>query len=108
MTDSYENINEICENAKSANVHYMLSDILNLRGKTKKVFFNFAEKEFPDIYKKIKQEYKTGKTSDLYKKQLYKMLNELREKHKISSGYSKVLKEKLQKLPIQTQCELFQ
>ncbi|MCC8147111.1 MAG: hypothetical protein LIO93_11915, partial [Bacteroidales bacterium] len=60
ITDSSENLEALCHYAKDSNVHYMLPGTLYLRGKTRNVFLQFIEKEFPGLYDKIKKTYKTG------------------------------------------------
>ena len=97
ITDSYENLNSIFYYAHQADVHYMLSDTLNLIGKTKSCFFKFVKTEYPHLYKKLLLLYKTGGTNKGYEEKLYKMVNELKEKYKVSSSYSKQIKEKMHK-----------
>ena len=96
ITDNRENMESLCYNAKDAGVHYMLPGTLYLRGKTRNVFFDFIEAEFPDLYEPLKIMYKTGGAGKDYKTELYKMVNELRDKYGISSGYMKVMRDKMQ------------
>lgn len=95
ITDGYENLESICSQAQQANVHYMLPGTLYLRGKTRNYFFKFIETQFPEAYKDLKMLYKTGGATKEYKEHLYKMVNELRDKYKLSSSYSKPMKEKM-------------
>jgi len=96
ITDSYENIEQLCSEAAHSNVHYMLPGALYLRGASRKVFFDFILKEFPDKYESLKQLYKTGGAGNAYKEKLYgEIVNPLRKKYNISSSYIKVMKEKL-------------
>lgn len=95
LTDNYENIEDICFNAQKANVHYMLTGTLYLRGKTRKLFFDFMEGEFPHVFKDFSLLYKTGGADKSYKQNLYKMVNELRDKYSLSSNYSIPMKEKM-------------
>jgi DNA repair photolyase len=96
ITDSKENIEGLCSEAQMANVHYMLPGVLYLRGATRKVFFDFVEKSFPDNYEQLKQLYKTGGADKTYKEHLYgEIVNPMREKYNISSSYSKPMKEKM-------------
>nr|UWI51828.1 radical SAM protein [Clostridioides difficile] len=95
ITDNFENINSLFGYAKESNVHYVLSGALYLRGITRGVFFDFIKKEFPDLFDKLSILYSTGSANKEYKNQLYKMVNQLRNKYSLSSSYAKVMKEKL-------------
>jgi DNA repair photolyase len=97
MTDSYENLNSICHYAQQIDVHYMLPGTLYLRGKTKSYFFEFIKMKYPHLYGDLLSLYKTGGAGKAYKDKLYKVVNEMREKYKISSSYSKPIKEKMHK-----------
>ena len=97
ITDSYEILNSICYNAHQVDVHYMLPGTLYLRGKTKSFFFEFIKKEYSHLYDNLLSLYKKGSAGKEYKEKLYKIVNELRGKYKISSSYSKPIKEKMHK-----------
>jgi len=97
ITDTPENIEAICANAKEADAHYILPGVLYLRGNTRKYFFDFIEKSFPDVYERLKVLYKTGGVGKEYKDELYKMLNPLRARYGISGSFSKPIKEKMLK-----------
>lgn len=97
ITDSFENIEGLFSAASDANVHYVLSGTLYLRGQTRKVFFDFIEKSFPEVYEKMINLYKKGGADSSYKDELYKRVNELREKYNLSNSYSKPIKEKMHK-----------
>lgn len=74
-----------------------MSGVLYLRGKTRSVFFEFIEREFPHLYAPLKALYKTGGASKEYKDNLYLMVNEIKDKYNLSSSYSNPMKEKLKK-----------
>ncbi|MCC0639866.1 MULTISPECIES: radical SAM protein [unclassified Clostridioides] len=95
ITDNFDNINSLFRYAKESNVHYVLPGTLYLRGITRGVFFEFIKKEFPDLFDKLSVLYSTGSANKEYKNQLYKMVNQLRNKYSLSSSYDKVMKEKL-------------
>ncbi len=96
LTDSFENFDMLFGMAQDSNVHYVLPGTLYLRGKTRNVFFEFIKKELPHLYNDLAVLYKTGGADKEYKNSLYKMVNELREKYKLSSSYTKPMKEKLE------------
>jgi DNA repair photolyase len=89
ITDSYENIDWIYMNAESINVSYVLPCVLNLRGKTKKVFFDFIKNEFQYLYNSLRTLYETGSASVEYKKKLYEIIREIKDKYQITSTYLK-------------------
>jgi DNA repair photolyase len=95
LTDSYENMQAICQQAQEANVHYMLPGTLYLRGKTRNYFFNFVKAHFPHLYEELSALYKTGGADKAYKENLYKMVNSLRTHYNLSGSYTKPMKEKL-------------
>ncbi|MCC0637503.1 radical SAM protein [Clostridioides sp. ES-S-0001-02] len=95
ITDNFDNINSLFRYAKESDVHYVLPGTLYLRGITRGVFFEFIKKEFPDLFDKLSVLYSTGSANKEYKNQLYKMVNQLRNKYSLSSSYDKVMKEKL-------------
>jgi DNA repair photolyase len=95
LTDSYENIEALCANAKDSGVHYLLPGVLYLRGATRKVFFDFIQRSYPELYPRLQALYKTGGADKAYKDRLYLNVNELRDRYGISSSYSKPMKEKI-------------
>ncbi len=95
LTDSFENMDALCNQAKESDVHYVLPGTLYLRGKTRAVFFDFMKNSFPDLYQKLLALYKTGGAGKDYKDNLYKLVNGLREKYSLSSSYTKPMREKL-------------
>lgn len=95
LTDGNKNVDILYENANNSKVSYVLPGILYLRGKTRNVFFEFIKKEYPGLYEPLQALYKTGGAPKEYKNELYKMVNELKEKYHLSSSYSAPMKEKL-------------
>jgi len=95
LTDSFANMESICINGREANVHYMLPGTLYLRGKTRNVFFDFIKNKYPHLYDDFKIEYKSGGASKVYKDNLYKMVNKLRNQYGLSGCYTKPMKEKM-------------
>ena len=96
LTDTRENVDSLYANAKESAVDYVLPGVLYLRGKTRKVFFDFIQSEFPALFTPLQELYKTGGASKDYKNELYKMVNERKEHYGLSGSYSKPMKEKLQ------------
>ncbi len=95
ITDSRENFEALCVNARECGADYLLPGTLYLRGATRNVFFESMRKSFPEEYPKLQAMYKTGAASKEYKDHLYEMVNELRKHYGISSSYAKPMKEKM-------------
>lgn len=102
LTDSYENQDAILAEGKRCGALYALTEPLNLRGNTKHQFMLFLKKEYPKIYPELAALYQTGSLNKEYKQGMYRMLQELKQKHDISSAYRKWINEKL---PTQEQWE---
>lgn len=95
ITDNYENIEEIYRLASEIKVDYVLPGTLYLRGKTKPYFLNFIKHYNDEIYNKISNLYIKGSAVIEYKNDLYKKVNEIKNKYNVSSNYMKPIKEKL-------------
>lgn len=95
LTDSRENMEALCINARESGVHYMLPGTLYLHGETRKVFFNFLQQSYPELVPQMQALYKKGGAGKEYKNCLYLMVNELRDRYGISSSYTQPMKEKI-------------
>ena len=95
ITDSRENFEALCVNARDCGADYLLPGTLYLRGATRNVFFDSLRKNFPEEFPKLQVMYKTGAASKEYKDHLYEMVNELRKQYGISPSYAKPMKEKM-------------
>lgn len=103
LTDSSENIEKLFAAAKDANVSYVLPGVMYLRSQTRKHFFNFLEKDFPELVEKYHTVYPKNKIGAIknYKDEMYKSLKPLQFKYGLSSSYSKPIKEKMRKEEVQ-------
>lgn len=106
LTDTHKNIESLYSCAHDSKVSYVLPGTLYLKGKTRNVFFEFVQKEYPHIYKQLKDLYHTGGAPREYKNELYKMVNDIRKKYGLSSSYRSSMKEKM-KQEEYTQLSLF-
>ncbi|NDV66595.1 radical SAM protein [Bacteroides sp. 224] len=97
LTDSRENMEALCSNAKDCGADYFLPGTLYLRGNTKGNFLKFINEQYPDLYESLAELYKKGGAGKEYKSGLYEMVNELRNRYGLSSSYTKPIKEKLKK-----------
>lgn len=94
LTDNYENINEIYKIASEINVDYVLPGTLYLRGKTKPYFLNSIRNYDRKVWMNLLELYQNGRLAKEYKDELYKMINEIKEKYQISGNYMKGIKNK--------------
>ena len=97
LTDSRENFEALCRSAKESAVHYLLPGTLYLRGETRKVFFDFIGRSYPELLPRLQAMYASGGADKEYKNRLYLMVNELRDRYGISSSYTKPMREKMHK-----------
>jgi DNA repair photolyase len=98
ITDSRENMESLCVNARDCGADYLLPGTLYLKGATRDVFFEAMRKKFPEEFPKLQAIYKTGAAPKEYKDHLYEMVNELRKQYGISSSYTQPMKEKMHRV----------
>jgi len=88
ITDDNENLEDIFISGKDIDVNYILTGPLNLKGYTKKIFFDFVRNYYFEEYEKIKRIYNSGSyVSREYKDELYKKINNIRKKYGVSGNY---------------------
>lgn len=66
-------------------------------GETRKYFFDFVSRQFPEMNQKLKLLYQTGGAPKKYKTNLYAMVNRLRDKYGLSSSYMAPIRQRLGK-----------
>ena len=102
LTDTRGNIDSLLSHAIDSGVQYFIPQILNLRGRTRWAFFDFIRSEYPALCKPFQDLYKTGGVDKAYKYELYSLVNELKTRHKLSTNYDAIIKEKLKRTePVQ-------
>lgn len=99
LTDGDENFDDLFGRAAACGVSYGLPGTLYLRGKTKPVFLDFMRREFPGQYPALAALYQKGGAGKPYKEDMYKRLNHYRDKHGVSSSYTKPIREKMAQFP---------
>ena len=95
LTDSTQNLEQILSLAAECEVDYALPGVLNLRGETRKHFFDFLELNFPKLVDPYCKLYAKGGADKAYKAELYGVLNFLMEKYHLSGDYMKPMQTKL-------------
>ena len=95
VTDQFENLDGLLSAAKDSGVHYVLPGVLYLRGTTRNCFFAFIHEKMPEQEAALRALFKTGGAGKEYKDGLYRIINALRKKYTLSSGYMQVMRDKL-------------
>ena len=98
LTDNRENIENLCYNGAKSKVDYVLVSGLNLKGETRKVFFDFISKEYPEKMYDLLRLYKDGYMDRQYSAERIKIVNEIKGKYNLSGNYKKPLEERLKTL----------
>jgi DNA repair photolyase len=105
LTDNQESLEALIKKTKEINAHYMITSGLNLIGDTKKHYYDFLKKEFPDLVSKYHQLFTNTQIKKGYNSKLYPLIKKLKYKYKVSSDYQKVIKEKLK---VKDQLKMFE
>ena len=95
LTDSPQNLEQTLSLGAECEVDYALPGVLNLRGETRKHFFNFLELSFPELVDPYHKLYAKGEADRAYKAELYEVLSSLMEKYRLSGDYMKLMQAKL-------------
>lgn len=95
LTDIRENIEGLYSMGKASNVDYVLSCVMNLRGRTRAEFFRFIKTTYPKLYQPISILYQAGRISPSYKNNLYKIVHEMQQKYHLTDQYKQPLLERL-------------
>ena len=98
LTDSPENIEQILSLAAECKVDYVLPGILYLRGETRKHFFSFLARNFPELLGPYRRLYAKGGAEGAYKVEFYGVFRTLMEKYHLSGDYMKPMETKLSRL----------
>lgn len=87
ITDRRSNVDALYAQAKDNGVTYVLPGLLNLRGRTRTVFFEFIRESLPKLYEPLQTLY--GKNGELkeYRNRMYRMLHEVRNRYGMTDDY---------------------
>lgn len=89
VTATRNNLKSIFEAAAICQVDYMITGLLNLRGTTRRDFFQFFKMNFPLKYQDLWNLYYQKEKMKDYKKQLFELLNALEKEYHINRNYQK-------------------
>lgn len=91
LTDTSENIENIFSEVSKIPVDYAICGMLNLRSYTKINFLDFIKHDFPNLYPKYLELYKTPFVDKEYGQKVYQKIGLLKKKYGINSDYKKFL-----------------
>jgi len=94
LTDGPQNLEQVLSLAAECEVNYALSDVLYLRGETRKHFLNFLKLNFPELINPYRKLYSKGGADRVYKAELYGVLSPLMEKYYLFGDYTKPMQVK--------------
>lgn len=89
ITATRSNLKNIFEVAQRCQIDYMITGLLNLRGITRKDFFQFILTTFPEMHQKIWNLYNQKDKMKDYKMQLFKLLDYFEKEYHINRNYKK-------------------
>lgn len=89
ITATRKNLKTIFETVQKYQLDYMITGLLNLRGITRKDFFQFLKEKFPDRYENIWNLYHNKDKKKEYKRKLFQFLNELENTYQVNRDYQK-------------------
>ena len=92
ITDNEDNFDQLFAKAKEYGVGYVLNGTLNLIGQTRNHFLGFIQRDFPEYYQKYLDLYKDKELMKKYKMLLFMTINMLKEKHGLTSNFSKPIR----------------
>ena len=87
LTDSDENLDTLYAHGEEAEVSYALPGLMNLRGRTRRSFFDFIRLEYPRLEPILQDLYKEGRLDQEYRTAFYKRLRKIKNRHTLSHNY---------------------
>lgn len=107
LTDQAENLEALFAGAREAEADYLLPGLLNLRGPTRQVFFDFLRRDFPEKLAPIRAAYEKGGLDKSYKAAFYERIVQLRRQYGVSSDYIAPIRAQLRAEPDCAQLSFF-
>ncbi len=90
ITDDKQNLENIIKLAKNLNLDFVVVDMLNLYGETRKSFFEFVDENFPEKARLIKELYSNSKKIKEYSINLHKIIKEIKNNYNFHNKYLKL------------------
>ncbi len=90
LSDTDENLETTFRMTKELGLDHLVTSILFLRGEVKPRFLQTIQARFPEIYSEFLQLYSRSSVDEKYARNLYRKLENLREKHQLFDDYKAV------------------
>jgi len=87
LTDDYNDLDYLFQQAAKSHVDYLLTGKLYLRGKTRPRVIDFMRNYYPELFHAFSNLYTHGEVNQQYVKRLYENINFLRRKYSVNSTY---------------------
>lgn len=94
LTDNEKNLEEIFKTAKKLKLDYVVTDMLNLYGETRKNFFSFFHDVFPEIEDRLKALYSNSRSINAYKIELAEKIRKIKKRERFVNHRLKAKREK--------------
>lgn len=100
ITGTKTNLTKIFQIGEQCQIDYMITSILNLRGNTRKYFFEFIKNTYPNYHQPLYNLYHNKTKYKEYKTQLYRLLDDLSLKYHINRNYQKYIPKQKEQLSL--------
>lgn len=95
LTDGAAALEAVYAAAREADVHYVLPNPLNLRGRTRTAFFRFLREDCPDLEPALRRLYAGGGLDRAYRAAQAARVADLRRRYGLSADYRRFAQERL-------------
>lgn len=106
LSDDDETLRQLLETAKAIQVDYAIFEPLNLRGETKRVYYQMLKEHYPEIYPMTKRLFPQHRIDRMYLKSVYERLHPMINSYGINTDYMKHVRQHFRKQSIE-QLRLF-
>lgn len=92
ITDDKQNLENMIKLAKNLNLDFVVVDMLNLYGETRKSFFEFVGRAFPEKANLIRELYSSSNKIKEYNANLHKLIKNIKNQYNFHNKYLKLNK----------------
>ena len=107
LSDSPENLEAVYAGAKDCGADYVLPGLLNLRGTTRKAYFQFLQDEYPNLVQPTWRLYQKGGLDPAYKRLVYAELAKCQKLYGLNADFGSLMRMRLPQREIYRQLSLF-
>lgn len=95
LSDSEENIEAIFSGARECGADYLLPCMMNLRGKTRRSFFDFLAAQYPELLVPMRTLYAKGRLDPTYRSDIFQIVRAMQSRYNMRPNYQSIIREKL-------------